>query len=454
MNKISASYKDNTAFIFTHHQKIYRCILQNGKDHYDQLMNSGLYEHLTTQKLLIAHTEVNNILSDKLPEQYYKIIEPTYIPFISYPYEWSVTTLKQAAILTLQVNIEALQYRMILKDATPLNIQFYKGNLTFIDTTSFEKYNEGEPWIAYRQFCESFLLPLLLLKYYPSTYPGSWYGTADHITLEEYAPVLPFKSRFNMAALLHIHLQNNHHPQNKSTKNRQIKKQQLINLLLGLKNNIEKINTLSTGKNWSHYYQKDHSENYYIEKEKIVTSFLQTIPDLYTGWDIGCNTGNFSYLLSNYCNLTIASDTDAACVNILQEKVMADEKNIIPLIIDYCNLSPGTGWDNRERLALMDRMSKIDVILFLALAHHIVLSNNVPLPLLSKSLSEQCRFLVIEFCTTEDEKVKEIIARKKSHHEWNVAYFEQCFAAYFIQLKQVEVVPNKRILYLFKNKIC
>jgi hypothetical protein len=451
LNNTNISYKDKNGFIFTHQKKIYRCILQPGKDDYELLMNSGLYEYLTSNELLIPHKEIND--AEWFPHIAYKIIQPAYIPFITYPYEWGFATLQQAALLTLEINIKALEYGMILKDATPLNVQFYKGKLIFIDTLSFEKYDQDKPWIAYRQFCESFLLPLLLIKYYPSTHAGYWYGTADFVSINEYACILPFKSKFNLAALLHIHLQNNNATRNTARKERKIKKQQLLNLLHGLKNNIHKLTSTPSGKNWSSYYQKDHSEDYYVEKEKLVHTFLKTIPHQQTGLDIGCNTGNFSYILSDYCAHTIATDADSICIDLLQKKILADKKNIIPLIIDYCNPTPNAGLDTMERLSFFGRIEKAGIILFLALAHHIVLSKNVPLPLLSKSLSEKCDFLLIEFCTEEDEKVKEIISRKKYHHEWGIIYFEKYFTEYFIQLKK-EQVGKTRTLYLFKNKLC
>ncbi|MBK7884359.1 MAG: hypothetical protein IPJ81_11650 [Chitinophagaceae bacterium] len=133
----------------------------------------------------------------------------------------------------------------------------------------------------------------------------------------------------------------------------------------------------------------------------------------------------------------------------MQEDILKTKTNIIPLVVDFCNPSPGTGLDSKERLSFFERIQQADIIIFLALAHHIVLSSNVPLPLLSKSLSEKCNFLIIEFCTEEDEKVKEIIARKKYHHEWSIEYFENNFTQYFIQLKK-EFIFSNRVLYFLK----
>jgi ribosomal protein L11 methylase PrmA len=341
---------------------------------------------------------------------------------------------------------------MILKDATPLNIQFCEGKLIFIDTLSFEKYQQDKPWIAYRQFCESFLLPLLLLKYYPATKASSWYGNADTVSINN-AEVLPLKSKFNLAAFLHIHLQSKSGKTGTSAGQRKISKSQLINLLKGLYDSIGKLKLIPKNINWSAYYQKDHSENYYTEKKEHIESFLKTIPYSQKGLDIGCNTGFFSHLLSKYCTTTIATDADNICIQLLQEDILKTKTNIIPLVVDFCNPSPGTGLDSKERLSFFERIQQADIIIFLALAHHIVLSSNVPLPLLSKSLSEKCNFLIIEFCTEEDEKVKEIIARKKYHHEWSITYFEKYFTKYFIPLKKEEI-SNTRTLYLFKNNAC
>src|ERR1700754_384415 len=150
-----ASYRDNSGYIFEHDRKFYRYIHPVYEPHYHQLMNSGLYDELTKAKKLITHQETTDIAAFNFTEG--RVLLPEQIPFISYPYEWSFDMWKDAALLTLQIAIKALQKDMILKDATPFNVQFINGKPVFVDTLSFENYEAGKPWVAYRQFCECFL---------------------------------------------------------------------------------------------------------------------------------------------------------------------------------------------------------------------------------------------------------------------------------------------------------
>ena len=149
-----SSYRDPSGFIFEKGGITYRQVNIVYKDDFDFFISSGCYTALTGKGLLIPHEIIHENLTGS--DQYYLTLLPQKIDFISYPYEWSFDMLKDAALLTLQLLKEAITHGLILKDATPYNIQWHKGKLIFIDTLSFEKYKEAEPWIAYRQFCECF----------------------------------------------------------------------------------------------------------------------------------------------------------------------------------------------------------------------------------------------------------------------------------------------------------
>ena len=146
-----SSFRDNSGFVFSEQGEIFRAITYSYKDDYERLIQSGLYDYLIKENLLISHTEV--VLGDKFEPNIYKIIKPKKIDFISYPYEWCFSQLKDAALTTLRIQKAALKYGMILKDCSAYNIQFKGCRPVFIDSLSFEIYKEGDPWIAYRQFC-------------------------------------------------------------------------------------------------------------------------------------------------------------------------------------------------------------------------------------------------------------------------------------------------------------
>ena len=158
-----SSYRDNSGFVFKQNDTVYRYIHPSYEPHYLRLMNSGLYDELVQTKKLISHQEITDTTECSFTDG--KVLLPQQISFISYPYEWSFDMWKDAALLTLQIAMTSLKKEMILKDATPFNVQFINSKPVFIDTLSFENYEAGKPWIAYHQFSECFLAPLLLMHY-------------------------------------------------------------------------------------------------------------------------------------------------------------------------------------------------------------------------------------------------------------------------------------------------
>jgi hypothetical protein len=159
--QLSASFRDPSGFLFSRDGMLYRQVNRKYEQEYARLKESGLYDKLIKAGLLIPHVEV-----EQAPEQVdlaYIIIQPERVPFISYPYEWSFSQLKDAALATLSIQRRALKVGMSLKDASAYNLQFVRGKATLIDTLSFELYKEGQPWVAYRQFCQHFLAPLALM---------------------------------------------------------------------------------------------------------------------------------------------------------------------------------------------------------------------------------------------------------------------------------------------------
>ena len=159
----SGSFRDSNGFVFWQDGALYRQVNTSYKDNYEHLMESGLYEVLVSGGLLLPHEEVN--IQSSQPDLAYKVIRPELIPFISYPYEWCFSQLKDAALTTLEIQKTCLDFGMSLKDCSAYNIQFRKGKPVLIDTLSFEKYREGQPWVAYRQFCQHFLAPLALMSH-------------------------------------------------------------------------------------------------------------------------------------------------------------------------------------------------------------------------------------------------------------------------------------------------
>ena len=313
LQPLPSSYRDNDGFVFEKDGQVYRQIHPQYEAHYNSLFKSGLYDELVKKNWLIPHTEIDD--ADVNSGQG-RIIHPEQIPFISYPYEWSFDMWKDAALLTLHVAISALQKDMMLKDATPFNIQFHKGRPVFIDTLSFENYEDGKPWAAYRQFTECFLAPLLLMHYcHPETaklfavYPNG-------IPMDVLLSLLPKKSRWNVNTFLHIHLQAKFSAKQKQKTGTQphFSKQKLQVLLKGIESFVQKISLKKIKTTWDDYYTDTIlGEEYLKVKTTLFQSFINQI-DFKTVIDLGANDGYFSLLFSTEKKV-IATDFDFNCIN-------------------------------------------------------------------------------------------------------------------------------------------
>ena len=271
--KNPASYRDPAGFVFTSEGVVYRQVNNCFKEDFDHFISSGLYDKLTKENLLVPHEVVPDFVH--ADEQAYLVIKPEQLPFISYPYEWSFDMLKDAALLTLQVTKEAMQHGMMLKDATPFNVQLFKGKMVFIDTLSFEKYDAAKPWIAYRQFCENFLAPLALMHYKKLPLQALQLAYPEGIPLEVASKLLQWKTRLNLHLYLHIHLAAGmRNKKNQHSKTTQFSKQKLSNILQSLQTAISSLQ-LDYKSTWSDYYaEAAQRDQYLINKKQIYQNGL------------------------------------------------------------------------------------------------------------------------------------------------------------------------------------
>lgn len=467
INEISASFKDPSGFVFSLNGSIYRQINTYYKKNYDLLIESGLYSKLTSLGYLIPHQEVKlaESQSTKVYQQAvtsgYKIIHPQKIPFISYPYEWCFSMLKVAALLTLTVQKTALEYGMSLKDASAFNIQFLEGKPILIDTLSFESYEEGKPWVAYKQFVEHFLAPLALMSLTDIRLNRLLTLFIDGIPTDLASHLLPFRSRFKPSLLLHIYAHSSSQKrfsQKKLTDSQlrhSFSNRALLGLLDSLEGVIKSLNWSSKGTQWSDYYEKDNN-NYdsqsLSQKAEVVKNFIRSIKPK-TVWDMGANTGYFSRIAAETNALVISFDNDYGALerNYLQ-MVKNQEKNILPLFCDLTNPNPALGWANQERQSFLQRGST-DVMLALALIHHLAIAQNIPLNYIASLFSQLSNFLIIEFVPKEDSQVKKLLMNREDiFSDYAQEGFEKVFKEFFQIKKVCPINHSKRILYLMEKK--
>ena len=451
---LPSSFRDPSGFLFIHDGVMYRQVNNIYKDNYDHLLHSKLYDSLVKQRLLVAHDEVT--VESPMIDRVYKVIKPQHVSFISYPYEWCFSQLKDAALTTLEIQRRALDFGMCLKDCSAYNIQFVKGKPILIDTLSLEKYVADRPWVAYRQFCQHFLAPLALMSYRDIRLGQLSRIHIDGVPLDLTSLLLPFHSRLKFPLLSHIHLhaRSQRHFADKMVGKREhtMSRRSLIAIIDNLVSAIENLRWSPVGTEWSDYYQDtNYSEEAITHKKQILSEFVQRTKSK-SVWDLGANIGTFSRVASDKGIETIAFDIDPGAVerNYL-DCIEKREEHILPLLMDLTNPSSGIGWQNRERLSLIER-GPVDTVFALALVHHLAIANNLPFDKIADFLSAICKYLVIEFVPKDDSQICRLLAtREDIFSEYTQHHFQQKFSRYFRVKERVPIRNSKRIMYLMEE---
>jgi len=451
---VFSSFRDPSGFLFRQDGIIYRQVNSIYKENYEHLYQSGLYDALIKDSLLIPHEEAD--LSFPQPETAFKTIKPELIPFISYPYEWCFSQLKDAALTTLRIEKISLDYGMSLKDCSAYNIQFRNGKSIFIDTLSFEKYREGQPWIAYRQFCQHFVAPLSLMSHKDIRLNQLFRIYMDGIPLDLTSSLLPWHTRLKPSLLFHIHLharsQKHYADKPAAIRKNKLSRMGLVGIMDHLESAVRKLRWKPYGTEWADYYQNtNYLPQTFEQKKIIVAGFLDRIKPVAV-WDLGANMGIFSRLVSDRGIPTISFDIDPAAVeNNYLECVAKGETSILPLMIDLTNPSSGIGWENKERMSLKER-GPADAALALALVHHLAISNNVPLSRIAGFFSDICKWLIIEFVPKTDSQVQKLLAtREDIFPDYTQQAFETEFHKFFTISDIVPIQNSKRTLYLMQK---
>jgi len=448
-----SSFRDRSGFLFYHKNEIYRIINSSYKDQYEKLMNSKLYEKLAEKNLIIAHSEIEDLDIDY---DYYKIIKPKKIPFISYPYEWSFSQLKDAALLTLRIQKGAMKYGMTLKDGSAFNIQFFNSRPILIDTLSFEIYEDGQIWKPYKQFCQHFLAPLALMSKKDIRLNLLSKTFIDGIPIDLAAKLLPKTTfgNFGLMAHIHAHAKSQKHYEDKDAKIKQktLSKRSFEGLIENLKSSIEKMTWNEDNTEWGNYYSDtNYSDKSFDEKKQFISLAIdQMKPKLV--WDMGANTGVFSRLASDKEINTISFDIDPLAVekNYLTS-LQNSEQNLLPLILDLTNPSSNIGWNHDERMSIIQR-GPADMVLALALVHHLAISNNVPLNKLAEFFSQISKFLIIEFVPKSDSQVKRLLlTRDDIFDDYDENNFESEFRKFFKIINSKKILDSERTIYIMEK---
>ena len=452
------SWRDPGGFIYRRDGVLYRQIGAASVDDWQAFVASGLADRLIAKGRLIGHAEAP--LSAAATADARAVIAPEPIEFISYPYEWTFGELKDAGLLTLDVELEALAAGWTLKDASAYNVQFRDGRPVMIDSLSFEPHEDGTPWVAYRQFCEHFLAPLALMARRDVRLASLLRADPDGVPLDLAKGLLPWRTRLNFGLLSHLHLHANAQVRHadddddgKTARSVRISRAKLIGLIGNLRSTVAGLSWKPAGTEWSDYADNtSYNDRATQAKERLVEAFVRQVPGP-RAWDLGANTGRYSRIAAAAGKRVLAFDIDPAAAEQNYRQIRTEKRaDILPLVLDVANPSPGIGWANTERRSLLERADP-DVILALALVHHIAISRNVPLPMLLDLFAQIAPWAIVEFVPKEDPMVRRLLStRKDVFPGYTLEGFRAATGARWEVVAEEAIEDSPRVLFLLRRR--
>lgn len=455
-----ASFRDPAGRIFTKDRRIFRLVSHQGARNYQIVRDTKFISKMAGLDKIIETLEANpSIIDDPSLNPHY-VLEHPRLPFISYPYEWCFPMLKKAALLHLELQLQALDEKLMFSDASAYNIQFKGTRPIFIDSLSIQPYREGQVWEGHQQFCEQFLNPLLLRSLLGVTH-NAWYrGNLEGIPSDELSKMLPWYKKFSRNLFLHVvlpsrlnNLAKNEKADSLSSMNHKLPKETLTKIFTQLSSWINGLKPRSSSNStWGDYASIHcYESNEVTEKQKFVSNFIQkTKPE--TVWDLGCNTGEYSEVaLKSGANYVIGFDYDQVALEKSFERAEKNSLNFLPLFFDGANPSPDQGWNCQERKSFLSRKNA-DAVLALAFEHHLAIGRNIPLDQLIDWLLNLAPCGVIEFIPKEDPNLKLMLRlREDIFDNYSEDSFRNILEKKCRIISSKTISKTKRVLYWFEK---
>jgi len=457
----SGSFRDRTNRVFYQNGDVYRALNAAAAKNFAEFKRTRVYERYVASGQVVA-TEVSRGAAPPPDsgEAWTAVLRHERIPYISYPYEWTFSMLQDAAVLHLDLLRDALEENFTLKDATAYNIQWRGSRPVFIDIPSFIPWRHGQPWVGYRQFCQLFLFPLLLQAHRGVAFQPWLRGSIDGISVNDCSRLLArdfYKPGVFKDAIIHARLQSSVVESSQSVEDDLQKagfhKELITANLSRLKKIIEGLSWRKKSSAWSDYAQTcTYTEADFHAKKTFVENVVRKRPR-HLVWDLGCNTGDFSRLAARHADYVVAVDGDAPCAETFYQALKSERvQNVLPLTMSLTDSSAGLGWLGQERKAFGDR-GHPDLILCLALLHHICITANIPMAEWIAWLAHFRADLVIEFIGPDDPMAQRLLANQDiDYPDYQQPLFESALARHFEIKEKQPLGSRNRILYFCEVK--
>ena len=452
----AGSFRDRHGRVFYSGKRVFRTLSSKAWKDWQRLSATRFFKEYSARGLIIPTREATDVDPQELEGTWAGVLEHHKIPFVSYPYEWCFGMLQDAALVQLDLLLAALREDMVLKDASSYNIQWMGSQPVFIDTGSFEEFQEGQPWGGYKQFSQLFLFPLLLQSYRDLPFQPLLRGRVNGISAADCNAIMSLRDLFRSGVLSHVYLQSKLERRygaartdvRKALHRAGFKKELITANLKKLHKLISRLKWNPSGSTWSEYA----SNNPYSDSDtRFKRRFVKKVADAHPRslvWDLGCNTGVYSRIAAANSDYVVSIDADQLAVERLYRQ-LKEEKNskVLPLVNELADYSPDLGWRGSERRGLTSR-DKPDLILALALIHHMVISANIPVSEFVEWLAETGGELVLEFVDKSDPMVQTLLRNKDDQYaDYEKGFLEKNLKRFYRIECQEELESQSRTLY-------
>lgn len=452
----SGSFRDPTARVFYQDGRVLRGLAEEAAEVDAAARSVGLMEKLVAGDMFVDNWVVEDVTApDGVPAV--SVVESRRLPVINYPSEWSFSMLRDAALVTLDANLTALDSGFILKDASAFNVVFSGTTPLILDVASLERFGERGIWTAYGQFCDHFLAPLMLEAYTGVPFQRMVHGKADGIPIGDLNRLLRGRAGIHKGVLSHVRLRSvlEKRAAGMGTASRReigqasLPAAAVVNTIRKMRELVGELTT-SAASTWAAYEGSlPYESDAIVAKERFVAAAADTAVAHQLAVDVGANAGRFTKILSRHFDQVLGIDNDQGAVEALYATIKGSRvSNLTPLVIDITNPTPSFGWRGRERTAFTERVQP-SFATWLAVVHHLSLSVGIPLDEVLRLVYEFSPESVVEFVSREDPMAQKISASRP--HElgrYDRDYFEAVAADLGTIVAREEVSATRTMYHL------
>ena len=456
-----ASFRDPTARVLRRDGEILRYLSPSALRDWESLEATEFFAAYSSAGQIVVTERADHTSTPSPPSPWVAGLRHQAIPVVSYPYEWCFSMLQDAALLQLDLLLAALGEGMTLKDSTPFNVQWRGTQPVFIDIGSFKVAEAGEPWAGYRQFCEMFLYPLFLQAHKDIPFHPWLRGSLEGVEASHINRLMSLRDRFRPGVFTHVYLLSKIQARYEDT-TRNVRKDlrsagfnaELVRRNVSrMRKMVAQLSWRRNSSTWSGYAASNTYEQADRDRKRQFVLQATMASPRSCVWDLGCNTGEYSRAVSECADRVVAVDADHLAIERLYRTLKTESNTtILPLVGNLTDPSPGLGWRHHERQTLEER-SHPDLILALALIHHLAIARNVPIPELIAWFASFQADVVIEFVAPDDPMVEQLMRnRDPVDLRYTPDHFEACLSNHFVLARKESLQSGRRTLYFARPK--